>query len=48
VEETLRRDSPVQMFKRKATRDMQIRSQKVSKGDMAMGFCASGNRDPHH
>jgi cytochrome P450 len=48
IDETLRLDSPVAMFQRKAALDTEIRGQKIRQGDMAMAIYASANRDPGH
>jgi len=48
IDETLRLDSPVAMFGRKATRDTEVRGQRIRQGDMAMAIYASANRDPGH
>jgi cytochrome P450 len=48
IDETLRLDSPVAMFQRKATVDTEVRGQRIRQGDMAMAIYASANRDPGH
>jgi cytochrome P450 len=46
IEETLRLDSPLQMFQRKAVRDTELRGHAVRRGDMAMVVYGAANRDP--
>jgi cytochrome P450 len=48
IDETLRLDSPVAMFQRKATLDTEVRGHRIRQGDMAMAIYASANRDPAH
>ncbi len=46
VEELLRYDSPVQGMPRVATRDLELRERKVSKGDYIVVLVGSANHDP--
>ena len=45
IEETVRWTTPVIQFCREATRDMELRGQRIPKGDSVCLFYASGNRD---
>lgn len=45
VEEFLRWGSPVYHFRRTATKDVEIRGQKIKEGDKVVMWWASGNRD---
>ena len=45
IEETLRFDSPVQYVARVATRDVELRGQRISKGGEIVAFLGSANRD---
>ena len=45
VEEILRWSSPVSYFRRTATRDVEVRDQKISKGDVVTFWHPSANRD---
>ena len=45
LEETLRFDSPVQYVARVATQDVEIRGQRISKGEEIVAFLGSANRD---
>ncbi|MEV8633101.1 cytochrome P450 [Streptosporangium sp. NPDC051023] len=45
VEELLRWASPVYHFRRTATRDVELRGQRISAGDKVVMWFASGNRD---
>ncbi len=45
IEEMLRYGSPVMQFKRTATRDTEIRGQKIKKGERVVMWYPSGNRD---
>ncbi|MGP1353850.1 MAG: cytochrome P450 [Parasphingopyxis sp.] len=46
IEESLRRDGPVQRLHRVCTEDTEIRGTKIREGDWVAIFFASGNRDP--
>jgi len=46
VEEMLRMASPVYHFRRTATKDAEIRGQKIKEGDKVVTWFAAGNRDP--
>jgi cytochrome P450 len=45
VEEMLRWASPVYHFRRTATRDVEVRGQRIAAGDKVVMWFASGNRD---
>ena len=45
VEEMLRWASPVYHFRRTATRDVELRGQRIRQGDKVVMWFASGNRD---
>jgi cytochrome P450 len=45
IEETLRAQSPQQMFQRVSTRDVELGGQRIAKGDRVLVVFASGNRD---
>lgn len=46
VEEFLRLASPVYHFRRTATKDTEIRGQRIKEGDKVVTWFAAGNRDP--
>jgi cytochrome P450 len=48
VNEVLRFDSSVQATTRSATRDVEIRGEKVAKGEQVVTWLASANRDEDH
>lgn len=48
TEEMLRYASPVWFFRRTATRDTEIRGQKIAAGDKLTVWFAAANRDPDH
>jgi cytochrome P450 len=48
VEEMLRYASPVWWFRRTATKDVEIRGQRIAAGDKVVVWFAAANRDPDH
>src|SRR5262245_17840555 len=46
IEEALRYDSPVQFLMREATAEVELRGQRISKGDRVIVVIGSANRDP--
>src|SRR5262245_17584023 len=46
IEATLRYESPIQRFFRTATRDVEVSSAKIAKGDRVTLFYGAANRDP--
>jgi cytochrome P450 len=46
LEESIRRDGPIQRLFRECTEDTEVAGQKMKKGDWVAVFFASGNRDP--
>ncbi|WP_329407936.1 cytochrome P450 [Nocardia vinacea] len=48
IEEIIRLSSPVSIFARNATKDVELRGQKIKKGDVVGMAFASANRDERH
>ncbi len=48
VEEMLRLQSPVNCLARTASEDVELRGEKIRKGDVLMVMFAAANRDPRH
>ncbi len=48
VEEMLRLHSPVNCLARRASEDVELRGEKIRKGDVLMVMYAAANRDPRH
>jgi len=47
LEESIRRDGPIQRLFRECTEDTEVAGQKMKKGDWVCVFFGSGNRDPN-
>jgi cytochrome P450 len=48
IEETLRRESPVQIVSREVTRDVELHGRVIPKGELAILAIGSANRDERH